>query len=177
MGFEKHIKIARLLGTFSAKRCFRFTKHPTRSCLSQAQASWTQHDFGHLSVFKSTRLNNILHHYTMCFTKVTRKFIQASKMFAVCELVSEMLLSLFWIEVSAWFQGAGSDWWKHLHYQHHAKPNVVSSALICLWDWRCLTRKVSTSLFRVFVCYFSWTKTQMSDLKPCSFSENICQKR
>ncbi len=28
--------------------------------------------------------------------------------------------------VSRVLQGAGSDWWKHLHYQHHAKPNVVS---------------------------------------------------
>ena len=29
--------------------------------------------------------------------------------------------------VTDYFQGAGSDWWKHLHYQHHAKPNVVRS--------------------------------------------------
>ena len=41
----------------------------------QAQASWTQHDFGHLSVFQSTRLNNILHQFTMCFTKVSFVFI------------------------------------------------------------------------------------------------------
>lgn len=56
----------------------------------QAQAGWTQHDFGHLSVFKSSFWNHAFHQYTMCFTK-----------------------------------GAAADWWNHLHYQHHAKPNVL----------------------------------------------------
>lgn len=56
----------------------------------QGQASWTQHDFGHLSVFKNTRLNHLLHLFLMNQIK-----------------------------------GAASDWWNHLHYQHHAKPNVM----------------------------------------------------
>ena len=36
----------------------------------QAQAGWLQHDFGHLSVFNSTRLNHIVHDITIGFMKV-----------------------------------------------------------------------------------------------------------
>lgn len=57
----------------------------------EAQGGWIQHDYGHLSVFKSNKLNEWLHQFTMCFTK-----------------------------------GASAGWWKHLHNQHHAKPNVIS---------------------------------------------------
>nr|WAY16334.1 front-end fatty acid desaturase group A [Platynereis dumerilii] len=57
----------------------------------QAQAGWTQHDFGHLSVFKSSTLNHLMHLFLMNQTK-----------------------------------GASSDWWNHMHYQHHAKPNVMN---------------------------------------------------
>lgn len=56
----------------------------------QAEAGWSQHDFGHLSVFKSSWMNHVLHQFTMCFMK-----------------------------------GASCDWWNHLHYQHHSKPNVL----------------------------------------------------
>nr|WAY16337.1 front-end fatty acid desaturase group A [Spirobranchus lamarcki] len=56
----------------------------------QGQASWTQHDFGHLSVFKSTWMNQMIHEFLMSFTK-----------------------------------GASSTWWNHMHYQHHAKPNII----------------------------------------------------
>ena len=56
----------------------------------QAQAGWSQHDFGHLSVLPTTKLNHFLHLFTMNFTK-----------------------------------GASRSWWNHLHYQHHAKPNVI----------------------------------------------------
>ncbi|KAK2187909.1 hypothetical protein NP493_150g00034 [Ridgeia piscesae] len=35
----------------------------------QAQAGWSQHDFGHLSVFKSVPLNHAMHWFTMCFMK------------------------------------------------------------------------------------------------------------
>jgi len=56
----------------------------------QGQASWTQHDYGHLSVFQNTKLNHIMHLFLMNQVK-----------------------------------GACSDWWNHLHYQHHAKPNVM----------------------------------------------------
>ncbi|CAH1788188.1 unnamed protein product [Owenia fusiformis] len=56
----------------------------------EAQAAWTQHDYGHVSVFKSVTLNHLLHHFTMGFLK-----------------------------------GASPDWWRHMHYQHHAKPNVM----------------------------------------------------
>jgi len=58
--------------------------------IMQAQAGWIQHDFGHLSVFKSPRLNRYFHFFIMNMTK-----------------------------------GASKHWWNHLHYQHHAKPNVV----------------------------------------------------
>ncbi|XP_064620967.1 acyl-CoA Delta-6 desaturase-like [Lineus longissimus] len=58
--------------------------------ISQTQAGWLQHDFGHLSVFKDTKLDHFLHHLTMSFTK-----------------------------------GASAKWWNHMHFQHHAKPNVI----------------------------------------------------
>ena len=32
----------------------------------QIQAGWLQHDFGHLSVFKSSRLNHIAHWFVIC---------------------------------------------------------------------------------------------------------------
>ncbi|TNN11759.1 Fatty acid desaturase 2 isoform 3 [Schistosoma japonicum] len=37
--------------------------------ISQAQASWLQHDLGHLSVFKSTRTNHIFHEIILGLTK------------------------------------------------------------------------------------------------------------
>nr|AKI89066.1 delta-6 fatty acid desaturase [Apostichopus japonicus] len=58
--------------------------------IAQVQGGWAQHDFGHLSVFKSSRLNHLLHFFTMSVMK-----------------------------------GASSKWWNHLHYQHHAKPNII----------------------------------------------------
>lgn len=36
---------------------------------AQAQASWTQHDYGHLSVFKNRRFNIWAHQFTMSFFK------------------------------------------------------------------------------------------------------------
>nr|WAY16338.1 front-end fatty acid desaturase group B [Spirobranchus lamarcki] len=36
---------------------------------AQAQAGWAQHDYGHSSVFESTRLNHIAHHFTVGFIK------------------------------------------------------------------------------------------------------------
>ena len=38
--------------------------------LFQAQAGWLQHDFGHLSVFKSRTLNHIAHHFLIGHLKV-----------------------------------------------------------------------------------------------------------
>ena len=38
--------------------------------ISQAQVGWLQHDFGHLSVFNSTRLNHLVHYITMGLMKV-----------------------------------------------------------------------------------------------------------
>ena len=23
------------------------------------------------------------------------------------------------------FQGASADWWNHMHFQHHSKPNII----------------------------------------------------
>lgn len=56
----------------------------------QAQTGWIQHDFGHLSVFKFSKWDHLLHYFTMGFIK-----------------------------------GASPSWWSHMHYQHHAKPNVL----------------------------------------------------
>ncbi|NXB19943.1 FADS1 desaturase, partial [Rhagologus leucostigma] len=34
--------------------------------ISQVQASWLQHDLGHLSVFRKTKWNHLLHKFVMC---------------------------------------------------------------------------------------------------------------
>ncbi|TSK13480.1 Fatty acid desaturase 2 [Bagarius yarrelli] len=58
---------------------------------AQAQAGWLQHDFGHLSVFKKSTWDHLLHKFIIGHIK-----------------------------------GASANWWNHRHFQHHAKPNVVS---------------------------------------------------
>lgn len=57
---------------------------------AEAQCGWVQHDFGHLSVFKKSSWNHLLHQFYIGFTK-----------------------------------GASADWWNHLHFQHHSKPNII----------------------------------------------------
>ncbi|KAL4216979.1 hypothetical protein ACF0H5_023436 [Mactra antiquata] len=57
---------------------------------AQAQTAWTQHDYGHLSVFKNSKIDHFFHHLTMGFIKA-----------------------------------AAASWWNHMHYQHHAKPNII----------------------------------------------------
>ncbi|XP_060574258.1 acyl-CoA Delta-6 desaturase-like [Ruditapes philippinarum] len=57
---------------------------------AQTQAGWLHHDFGHLSVFKTSKANHYFHHFILTF-----------------------------------FKGCSSSWWNNLHYQHHAKPNVM----------------------------------------------------
>ncbi|KER20333.1 hypothetical protein T265_11098 [Opisthorchis viverrini] len=37
--------------------------------VAQSQASWLQHDFGHLSVFKTTKMNHLFHEITLGLTK------------------------------------------------------------------------------------------------------------
>ena len=37
----------------------------------QTQVGWIQHDFGHHSVFNSTKLNHIFQHFTIAFIKVS----------------------------------------------------------------------------------------------------------
>lgn len=59
--------------------------------IALSQAGWSQHDFGHLSVFKSNRLNHAFHSLVMNLIK-----------------------------------GASTSWWRHLHNQHHSKPNVIN---------------------------------------------------
>nr|A0A0C5PRW9.1 RecName: Full=Fatty acid desaturase 2; AltName: Full=Acyl-CoA 6-desaturase; AltName: Full=Delta(6) fatty acid desaturase; Short=Fads2 (delta6); AltName: Full=Delta-6 fatty acid desaturase [Tachysurus fulvidraco]AJQ20793.1 fatty acyl Delta6 desaturase [Tachysurus fulvidraco] len=58
---------------------------------SQAQAGWLQHDFGHLSVFKNSTWDHLMHKFIIGHLK-----------------------------------GASANWWNHRHFQHHAKPNIVS---------------------------------------------------
>ena len=38
---------------------------------NQAQAGWSQHDYGHLSVFGSTRLNHLMHYFVIGHLKVS----------------------------------------------------------------------------------------------------------
>lgn len=38
----------------------------------QAQAGWSQHDFGHLSVCKTSYWNHFIHQFVMSLTKVKR---------------------------------------------------------------------------------------------------------
>lgn len=57
---------------------------------AEAQCGWIQHDFGHLSVFKTSTWNHLVHQFFIGFTK-----------------------------------GASADWWNHMHFQHHSKPNVI----------------------------------------------------
>ena len=38
--------------------------------LFQAQMGWTQHDYGHQSVFASSRNNHLAQYFLMCFCKV-----------------------------------------------------------------------------------------------------------
>ena len=54
--------------------------------LFQAQAGWLQHDFGHLSVFKSRTLNHIAHHFLIGHLKVCgRRFLGSMvELFQVC---------------------------------------------------------------------------------------------
>jgi len=40
---------------------------------AQAQAGWTQHDYGHLSVFKDPKWNHWMHHFTICHLKCASK--------------------------------------------------------------------------------------------------------
>lgn len=39
--------------------------------VGQAQAGWLQHDFGHHTVFNSTKLNHLFHDITISLFKVT----------------------------------------------------------------------------------------------------------
>lgn len=58
--------------------------------IAEAQCGWVQHDFGHLSVFKKSKWNHLLHQIFIGLTK-----------------------------------GASADWWNHMHFQHHSKPNII----------------------------------------------------
>lgn len=39
--------------------------------LTQAQAGWLQHDFGHLSVFGTSKWNHLVHHFVIGHLKVS----------------------------------------------------------------------------------------------------------
>lgn len=43
--------------------------------LFKAQAGWLQHDFGHLSVFKSNKLNHFMHKFIISTYKVKKNAI------------------------------------------------------------------------------------------------------
>ncbi|PIO39818.1 hypothetical protein AB205_0126200, partial [Aquarana catesbeiana] len=70
-----------------------------------AQAGWLQHDFGHLSVFKTSKWNHIGHKFVIGHLKVLS---QRGLLEPICH------------------QGASANWWNHRHFQHHAKPNIFS---------------------------------------------------
>lgn len=46
-------------------------------CCLQSEAGWSQHDFGHLSVFKDNRLNHVMHSFVMNCIKVRQDFLSA----------------------------------------------------------------------------------------------------
>jgi fatty acid desaturase 2 (delta-6 desaturase) len=79
---------------------------------SQAQAGWLQHDFGHHTVFNSTKLNHYFHDISIGLMKVSW-----------CDLFSQQGGMLVCVTYSS--QGVSSFWWNYRHFQHHAKPNVV----------------------------------------------------
>ena len=83
--------------------------------LLQAQAGWLQHDFGHLSVFKTSFWNHFTHQIILNVTK-----------------------------------GAAAVWWNHLHYQHHAKPNVVSMQALSSHDLSASLSWPSSALGQIF---------------------------
>ena len=56
----------------------------------KGQSSWTQHDYGHSSIFKKP---------------IHNRYAQ-----------------MFFLGV---VKAAGAEWWRFLHNQHHAKPNVI----------------------------------------------------
>ena len=117
--------------------------------LVQAQAGWLQHDFGHHTVFNSTRLNHFFHDITIGFLKVHM---------CMCVCVGEWVgvrgggtsitigflkvhtspnkhFQLLGMHTHTHMQGVSSYWWNYRHFQHHAKPNVVSGAdmlLVCM---------------------------------------------
>ncbi|XP_076452985.1 acyl-CoA 6-desaturase-like [Babylonia areolata] len=57
---------------------------------AQVQGGWLHHDFGHLSVFKKSKVDHFCHYIVLGVLK-----------------------------------GASPHWWNHMHFQHHAKPNVM----------------------------------------------------
>eukprot|EP00057_Strongylocentrotus_purpuratus_P017205 XP_011671679.1 PREDICTED: fatty acid desaturase 2-like [Strongylocentrotus purpuratus] len=76
----------------------------------QAQVGWFQHDLGHLSCFKSSKWNHFFHYFFMS----TMKF-------------ATTILALYFLKPGDIVAGgASAKWWNHMHYQHHAKPNVMN---------------------------------------------------
>lgn len=51
--------------------CTKVNKAPLSRLLLQSQAGWLQHDFGHLSVFKKSAWNHILHKFVIGHLKVS----------------------------------------------------------------------------------------------------------
>eukprot|EP01127_Copromyxa_protea_P006732 TRINITY_DN16723_c0_g1_i1.p1 TRINITY_DN16723_c0_g1~~TRINITY_DN16723_c0_g1_i1.p1 ORF type:complete len:441 (-),score=64.93 TRINITY_DN16723_c0_g1_i1:12-1334(-) len=65
--------------------------------VSQAQAGWIQHDFGHLSILNQRKKN--------------RPFWMTNQ---------------FWHYVTiSGLKGASSSWWRYRHNRHHCKPNIL----------------------------------------------------
>nr|ATY93170.1 fatty acid desaturases 6 [Strongylocentrotus intermedius] len=84
------------IASYIVMRTYGFTWWTFLACVAmhgtlQAQVGWFQHDLGHLSCFKSSKLNHFFHYFFMSTMK-----------------------------------GASAKWWNHMHYQHHAKPNVMN---------------------------------------------------
>ncbi|CAH8449490.1 unnamed protein product [Dicrocoelium dendriticum] len=69
MGMLAHILLLEMLAylnlLFYGTSWFRWTISVLLYTVSQAQASWLQHDLGHLSVFKTTRMNHLMHEFVL----------------------------------------------------------------------------------------------------------------
>lgn len=105
--------------------------------LLQVQASWLQHDLGHLSAFRMTKWNHLLHKFVMCHLIVSPWKTSEGFPVKMCVLKTPwsmweglgsgtegiLALKVLFMLCSSLEQGASAKWWTLLHSQHHAKPN------------------------------------------------------
>ncbi|KAH8851942.1 Acyl-CoA 6-desaturase [Schistosoma japonicum] len=112
--------------------------------LRQAQASWLQHDLGHLSVFKSTRTNHIFHEIILGLTKGASCHWwnhMHSQHHAKPNVIDKdpdvRLEPVFVIGDNMPRRAASSDskWTWHFPYEHQHKYFFLSKSFILLYQY------------------------------------------